>query len=87
MSEGEVQGSEFTTHTEDQKRVKGLIFQSFRFSQGAPGCQYMMLRWLTAEGHFDGIDFPEEMPDYLKELTFPLCCFDQLSCCFPKRTA
>jgi DNA helicase HerA-like ATPase len=20
-------------------------------------------------------------------LTFPLCCFDQLSCCFPKRTA
>src|SRR5215216_5653377 len=20
-------------------------------------------------------------------LTFPLCCFDQISCCFPKRTA
>jgi hypothetical protein len=24
---------------------------------------------------------------YANSLTFPLCCFDQLSCCFPKRTA
>jgi len=71
MSEGEVQGLEYNELTEQQNRLKDLIFQSFRFSQGSPNTQSAMLRWLGAEGYLATIDVPEEIPVYIQELATP----------------
>ena len=39
-----------------------------------------------SRGHATLPTAPEGMQDQGRILTFPLCCFDQISCFFPKRT-
>jgi len=71
MSEGEIQGKEQNKLTEQNKSLKDLVFQSFRFSQGDLMTQSHMLQWLRTKGYFDAFDFPEEIPDYIQELAIP----------------
>jgi hypothetical protein len=63
--------SKETGLTEQQERLKGLLFQSFRFSQGTQGLQEDILKWLVAKGCFDDVDIPEKPPAYIQNIVVP----------------
>lgn len=71
MSESEIQGKEQNELTEQQKKTKDLVFQSFRFSQGGPELQEDILKWLIVKGHFTDIELPATIPEYITEKLIP----------------
>jgi hypothetical protein len=61
MSEGEIQGKEQNKLTEQNKSLKDLVFQSFRFSQGDLMTQSHMLQWLRRNSRLhSGVGNPSQ---------------------------
>ena len=58
--------------TEEQKKVKELFRQSFRFSQGDPDLHNKVSSWLVATGHYDNLPIPAVTPEYIDALRPPI---------------
>jgi hypothetical protein len=71
MLEQETEGFETIKLNEQERTLRSLFFQSFRFSQGGAGLQKEIQKWLVVKGYFDNVDIPKTIPHYIKAIAIP----------------
>jgi putative transposase len=77
--DGTYRGAEWTSWIKERYRI---VLESVARAAGQKGFAVLPPRWVV-ERTLAWLNQNRRLSD----LTFPLCCFDQISCCFPKRTA
>lgn len=71
MSKEHTPGNPQESLRPEDRLLRTLFRDSFRFSQAGEPLQYNIAQWLHLNGHLDGIKIPQSIPNFLLDITIP----------------